>query len=618
MDNKYVACNNQQDFESGISLDKSIHHFFEEQVTKTPDSVALVCKDESVTFRELNSKANVMARCLLNQGIKEGDVVVVLVDKSFELVVSILAIVKLGATYLPLEADYPDERLNYIYNDANVSLIILKNRSNNRFNDKKLFYVEDALSRTDISDINLNLEYNPERKIYIIYTSGSTGEPKGVMIKSYSFTNLLNWYTKQFEMDSKDKILLFSSISFDLTQKNIFCTLISGGTLYLYPQSSYNPRLISDLIGEYQITLVNCTPSAFLPLLDYSKKDNYDKLKSLRYIFLGGESISLNLFLGWLNSENSNCKIVNTYGPTECTDIASFFVLDNSNLDTVTTVPIGKPINNVNLYLIDENGNLVVDENVESELYIGGISVGIGYINHDELTNERFVNIPNISSGELYKTGDVVKKLQDGNIEYIGRMDNQVKLHGFRIELEEIEACLNQYSSIKQSIVVMSNSGDTEQVLEAFYTADVEINRDYIVEHLSKHLPHYMIPVNFSKIDEFPLTKNGKIDRKKMYEISENKKNDPVKQTTESSIDLNMSEIEKKVLEIFKSVIENNMISDFNLDTALSDIALNSLSFMKVIVQLEDDFDIEFDDEMLWTEEFTNIKSVVNYIELKC
>lgn len=618
MKNKCVTRNEEHDSKIGFPLDKSIHHLFEEQVIRTPNNVALIYKDNYMTYHELNSKANIMARCLLNKGIKKGDVVAILLDKSFELIVSIIAIVKLGATYLPLELNCPDERLIYMLNDSNVSLIISKDRNynNSRFDGKKLFYVDEALIRSDISDENLCLPYDPERTIYVIYTSGSTGVPKGVMIKSYSFTNLLNWFTKQFEISNNDKILLFTSISFDLTQKNIFCTLISGGSLYLYPQSSYNPRLISDLICKYHITLLNCTPSAFLPLLNYGKKDDYDKLKSLRYLFLGGETLNLKPFLMWMNSLNYNCEIVNTYGPTECTDIALFYIIDN-NKDNITTVPIGKSIYNVNLYLIDEHNNLV-DENIEGELYIGGIGVGIGYINHDELTNERFVNIPHISTEKMYKTGDIVKRLHDGNIEYIGRIDNQVKLHGFRIELEEIETCLNQFSTIKQSIVIISNINDTEKVLEAFYTADADIIKDDILEYLSKRLPQYMIPRRFIKINEFPLTQNGKIDRKIMCEVNKNLIKEPLKKPQDKTIDSNLSEIKIKVLELFNLNIGQKIFADINLDTNLSDIELDSLSFMKIIVQLEETFNFEFNDDMLDVNRFTNINSVAKYIESKC
>ena len=614
-----IILNKEQEKKNDL-VDKGVYQLFEEQVLLRPNNIALICKDEKITFFELNSKINKMARCLLQRGVKEGDVVAVLMDKSIELIVSIFALVKIGATYLPLDINYPDERLNYIFNDAEIALIILKDRSFNRkgFEQEKLFYAAERICDSEISDTNFEVPYKAKNSIYVIYTSGSTGKPKGVKIKSCSFANLVKWYIKEFTISSNDIGLLFTSISFDLTQKNIFSVLISGGTLCIYHHNSYHPRLICEMINTYKVTMVNCTPSASLPLLNFCKDSNYSKLKSVNWLFLGGEPINVKPFLEWMDSDNSNCKIVNTYGPTECTDVAAFFVIDKENKNRISTVPIGKAISNVNIFLIDENNKVVEDSGV-GEIYIGGAGVGLGYIKQDKLLNEKFIVIPSLSSEKIYKTGDIAKRLEDGNLEYIGRVDNQVKYHGYRIELEEIEKCINQYTSVNQSVVQISNIYDNEKekILEAFYTADFEINTDEILEFLAKHLPNYMIPVKFSRVKEFPLSNNGKIDRKRIGEVIENIKMDVSNEEIVCNQQSELTCTEKKTLEIFENVVKENVTIAINLFTLLTEMALDSLALMRIIVQLEETFGVEFDDEMLEIENFSDIASVVRYINSK-
>lgn len=500
--------------------EKSVYHLFEEQVEKTPNDIAVICDEESLTFCELNAKANCWARQLLHMGIGEGDIVIVLLDKSFDLIAGILAILKVGAIYLPLERTCPIERLNYIIHDSRAQYVLLNDKIQGiNTSSARLLFTDVLNQAVGFSEENLDVKYNPERAIYVIYTSGSTGNPKGVLIRSKAFTNLLNWYNSQFEISSSDHVLLVSSVSFDLTQKNLFCTLISGGTLCLYSQAMYNPRLISELISKHSISLVNCTPSAFLPVLNSTKRKDYQKLKTIRYLFLGGEPLNINSFSHWQDSENCNGHIVNTYGPTECTDIATFFVVEKGSVADMANIPIGKAIYNVNLYVVDEKGCLICDDK-EGELCIGGVGVGVGYINNDNLTSERYIVSPQISSERVYKTGDIVKRNKDGYLEYVGRVDNQIKLHGYRIEIEEIEACINQFLDVVQSVVVLHSLTTSEKVLKAYYTSASDINRDEITEYLSHKLPHYMIPAQYERISEFPLTPNGKIDRKKMKLLS--------------------------------------------------------------------------------------------------
>ena len=356
----------------------------------------------------------------------------------------------------------------------------------------------------------------PGDPVYAIFTSGSTGKPKGASVYQRSFVNLLNWFVKGFSLTRTDRVLLLTSFSFDLTQKNIYAPLMVGGTLHISPLSRYDPQVVRQEIVMHRITWINCTPSMAYALCDFCGEKDWEKLSSLRYLFLGGEPIALVRLKRWIQSGYCQAEIVNTYGPTECTDICAYYRLKPSGKDVEAPVPIGRPIDNVRLFVLDQDLRPVPIE-VAGELFIAGTGVGAGYIDNPGLTAEKFLtpSLPGGRKKRLYRTGDQVKWLPDGNIEFLGRNDHQVKIRGYRIELGEIENQLMNHSDIKEAVVTAAAEADetSDKCLYAYIVSAKELTGTELREFLAKELPAYMIPASFIRLDNIPLTPNGKVNR---------------------------------------------------------------------------------------------------------
>ncbi|MGV3139538.1 amino acid adenylation domain-containing protein [Brevibacillus agri] len=493
---------------------QSIAHMLEQQVEQRPEDIAVVFGEQSLTYKQLHAHSNQIAHALHQRGIGEGDVVVVMAERSLELITGLLGVLKAGAAYTPVDPGYPAERLRYLLHHSQAKLLLVQRAVQDRIadTDAEVVAVEDLLAAGWPSD-SLPLPYDPERLMYVLYTSGSTGNPKGAMIRAHAFVNLLHWYTREFSLGENDRMLLIASASFDLAQKNLYAPLITGGRLVLFEPGLYDYEQMAATIEREGITAINCTPSAFYPLVDASADDDYAKLKSLRWVFLGGEPIHMTQLAPWLRSAHCQAEIVNTYGPTECTDIASYYRVSGKDWQGETNLPIGKPIDNVRLYVVDKDMRLV-PEGLEGELCIGGVGVGLGYYNAPELTEERFVQSSELPEQVVYKTGDVVKRLPDGQIVFIGRVDHQVKVRGFRIEIEEIEKKLLDHPQVKEAVVtaVQDAGGDTS--LRAYVVPASSLTTELVYDYLHAELPGYMVPQFVILLEALPLTPNGKVDRK--------------------------------------------------------------------------------------------------------
>lgn len=493
---------------------QSIAHMLEQQVEQRPEDIAVVFGEQSLTYKQLHAHSNQIAHALHQRGIGEGDVVVVMAERSLELITGLLGVLKAGAAYTPVDPGYPAERLRYLLHHSQAKLLLVQRAVQDRIadTDAEVVAVEDLLAAKWPSD-SLPLPYDPERLMYVLYTSGSTGNPKGAMIRAHAFVNLLHWYTREFSLGENDRMLLIASASFDLAQKNLYAPLITGGRLVLFEPGLYDYEQMAATIEREGITAINCTPSAFYPLVDASADDDYAKLKSLRWVFLGGEPIHMTQLAPWLRSAHCQAEIVNTYGPTECTDIASYYRVSGKDWQGETKLPIGKPIDNVRLYVVDKDMRLV-PEGLEGELCIGGVGVGLGYYNAPELTEERFVQSSELPEQVVYKTGDVVKRLPDGQIVFIGRVDHQVKVRGFRIEIEEIEKKLLDHPQVKEAVVtaVQDAGGDTS--LRAYVVPASSLTTEQVYDYLHAELPGYMVPQFVILLEALPLTPNGKVDRK--------------------------------------------------------------------------------------------------------
>ncbi len=337
--------------------DRCLHQLVEEQVERTPEATAVVFKDRQLTYRELNERANQLARYLQELGVGPDKLVAIWVERSLEMVVGLLGILKAGGAYVPLDPEYPGERLSFMLRDASASVSLTQRRFIVKIakSDVTIVYLDgdESVFRTK-SKLNVNSTVGPHNLVYMIYTSGSTGVRKGACVYQVGFTNLLNWFTDEFHIGKADRIFLISSLSFDLAQKNIYAALIRGGTLHLLESGPYDPIVTIDSIDKDQITLLNCTPSAFYPLIKLTPGKSFAAIASLRYVFLGGEPISLQLLRPWLASTTCDAA-ANTYGPTECTDITTFYLLNRTNMESHDFIPIGKPIYNSKVVVVDRH-----------------------------------------------------------------------------------------------------------------------------------------------------------------------------------------------------------------------------------------------------------------------
>jgi amino acid adenylation domain-containing protein len=497
--------------------DKCIHELFEEQVERTPAAVAVVHEERELSYGELNTRANQLAHYLRELGVKPDGRVAICVERGIEMVVSLLAVLKAGGAYVPLDPAYPAERLKYMLEDSAPTVLLTQGRLKEMFAGRSnaLAVIDLATNTPQWAD---QPESNPDRAgvgltprhlVYVIYTSGSTGTPKGVMAEHRGLQNLLQWYTKESNLSSGDVVLVVTSYSFDLTQRNIFGTLIVGGLLYL-AKEPFDAQAIVTLVTRERISIMNLTPSAFHTLIDCSVKG---ELGRVRTVILGGEVIDssrlLKLVKPW--PEFFNC-----YGPTECTGVVVFYRM-SPDLEQYRnrSVPLGRPIANARIYILDGHGQ-PVPIGVAGEIYIGGVGVARGYLNRPELTAERFVRDPFTpeAGARMYKTGDLGRWLPDGTIEFLGRNDFQVKVRGYRIELGEIEARLREHAGVREAVVLAQEDSAGDKRLVTYYTGVETVGAEELGRHLTERLPEYMVPAAYVRLKALPLTPNGKLDRK--------------------------------------------------------------------------------------------------------
>ncbi len=470
---------------------------FERQAQLNPGQTAVISGDRSLTYGELSTFSNQIANHLRASGIGRGNFVGLGLHRCLELPAALLGILKSGAAYLPLDPGYPAARISQMIASSKLEFVVTKKELADRFSNVSAICIDgDALTNTSKEDPALSVGENDF--MYAIFTSGSTGQPKAASVFHRGFQNLLHWYSIELMLGPCDRTLVISSPSFDLTQKNFFAPLITGGTLILDGCQTYDISRITGLIREHGVTLINCTPSAFYPLVDAAAGDHYNALASIRFAVLGGEPISIPRLRAWLEHPNCKAEVVNSYGPTECTDICAFYRLHKGNLDDFPFVPLGREIPNVHVSIRNESLAPLPDGEI-GELCISGAGVGGGYLNDPARTAEVFTDA-------MYRTGDLAKRLPSGILEFRGRADHQVKVNGFRIELGEIEIALNAHDAVREAVVIAS---ENRLIAHIQGTAEIAALR----EHLASRLPAYMVPGEFHFVENFPLTPNGKIDR---------------------------------------------------------------------------------------------------------
>ncbi|MGN6592128.1 MAG: non-ribosomal peptide synthetase, partial [Terriglobales bacterium] len=499
--------------------DKLLHELIEEQVSRTPDAVAVVYEDQSLTYGELNARANRLAWYLRAKGIGADDLVGICVERSLEMVVGLLGILKAGGAYVPLDPSYPAERLAYMLENAKPRIVLTQERLRGRLAGATAEVValdtqwRGIEKQSGDNPIPRLLGLTSEQLAYVIYTSGSTGRPKGAMNEHRAVVNRLLWMQGQYRLGADDRVLQKTPFSFDVSVWEFFWPLISGARLIVArPEGHKDPEYLMELIEASAVTRLHFVPSMLQAFLD---RHEAGRCESVRHVVCSGEELVPALQNKCLQ-RLPQARLSNLYGPTECAvDVTAWECVQE---ESATRVPIGRPVANTRMYILD--GRLEpVPIGVAGEIYIGGVQVGRGYLNRPELTAERFVRDPfsDDPKGRMYKTGDLGRWRADGTIEYLGRNDHQVKIRGFRIELGEIEAQLLRQGEVKEAVVLAREDEPGEKRLVGYVIGRdgaAAPSAEVLREHLKGLLPEYMVPSAFVVLESFPLTPNGKLDRR--------------------------------------------------------------------------------------------------------
>ncbi|TBR56738.1 non-ribosomal peptide synthetase [Westiellopsis prolifica IICB1] len=552
-------------------LNQCIHDLFTAQVKLTPNNIAVVYQDQEITYHELNTRANQLARYLQKLGVGTEVLVGIYVERSIEMVIGLLGILKAGGGYVPLDPIYPQERLALILEDAQVSVLLTQEKLAATLpkNIAKLVFLDtDWQAIATESRCNLTNQTTSQNLAYVIFTSGSTGRPKGVEIVHSAVVNFLYSTGETLELKEQDILLSVTTLAFDIAVLEIFLPLTVGACVIVVSREvATNGVELSAWLNKSQATIMQATPATWQLLLEAEWQGN-SQLK----ILCGGEAFPRHL----ANQLCQRCASVwNLYGPTETTIWSAVYKVEIEN----GIVPIGRPLANTQMYILDQHGQLV-SRGVAGELHIGGSGLARGYLNQPELTAQKFIPNPfynlksKIQNLKLYKTGDLVRYLPNGSIEYLGRIDDQVKLRGFRIELGEIEAVLNQYAGVKQAVVLLNQ----QLVAYIVSTNQQNLTNNELRNFLKQKLPNYMIPSEFILLEIFPLTPNGKVDRRRLLKLT------GLHLKKENAYVAPQSEIEQAIADIWQAVLTVEKVGIYD---NFFDLGGHSLLLVRVFNQLQ-------------------------------
>ncbi|SCN41681.1 non-ribosomal peptide synthetase [Bacillus wiedmannii] len=583
--------------------DCMIHELFEQQVARTPDAVAVVYEGGKLTYQELNEKSNQLAHFLQKRGIGPESLVGICIERSPDMIIGLFGILKAGGAYVPLDPSYPENRLRYILENSQIQVLLTKEALQEWLPkdiqaiclDRDQVMISKESNLAPVSGVTAN------NLAYIIYTSGSTGNPKGVMIEHHSVINRLQWMQKKYPLAEEDTILQKTPFSFDVSVWELFWWSFVGARVCLLPPGGEkDPAVIEEYIERYRVSTMHFVPSMLSTFLDYMELYNSKRdVSSLIQIFTSGEALNteqVRRFKGIFYNVQQT-KLINLYGPTEATVDVTYYDCDLEK--EAMLIPIGRPIDNTELYVLDQYQQ-VVPIGVAGELYLGGVGLARGYFNRPDLTTERFTPHPFKDGERLYRTGDLVRYMNDRNLEYIGRIDNQVKIRGFRIELGEIEAALHDHSSVKEAVVLVKEDrpGDKQLVAYVVGEGDTEEWREY----LKKQLPHYMVPAYFFKIEGMPLTPNGKVNRKALLELEE--------QFISEDITTSRTPVEELIVSVWGQVLG---IRNISVQDSFFEIGGHSLLATQVISRLQEIFQIELPVRELF--EYATVESLAKRLD---
>jgi fengycin family lipopeptide synthetase D len=497
--------------------DATVAQLFDRQADGTPDNVALVCEGRTLTYRELQRRSNQLAHYLRGLGVEPGVLVGIYMNHSPETLVALLGVLKAGAAYVPMEPAYPLARTAYMLSNADISVLLTQQSLFERVGDQAPVTLRlDADWEEFVAAESCETPppvAGPEDLAYVIYTSGSTGSPKGVEISHSALVNYVCWAKETYLGEDPLDFPLYSSLAFDLTVTSLFVPLISGSRLFIYPQRE-NEISLNAVLEDNQVGVLKLTPSHLALLRD---RDNSGS--RVRRLIVGGEAFETELAAHVWNSFGGRVEIYNEYGPTEAT-VGCMLHLFDPRRDTRPVVPIGRPAANTQIYLLDE-ALRPLPENVPGELYISGDGLSRGFLHNEQQTAERFIDNPFRPGLKMYKTGDVARWLPEGIIEYVGRNDEQVKFHGYRLDLNEIRSRLNLHPGVRDSVALVLKDGNGQDVLVAYYVSAHPLDVAALRATLARSLTQQTIPNQFVHLKELPLTSNGKLDRRKLPTLEE-------------------------------------------------------------------------------------------------
>ncbi len=579
--------------ESDYPKDECIHQLFENQVEQTPDAIALVFEDRQLSYRELNARANRLAHDLRNLGIGQETLVGLCVERSLEMVVGILAVLKAGGAYVPLDPAYPKDRLAFMMEDSEIQLVLTQERVVSCLppHHAQVVYL-DFLDQAP-KDEAFQAPSNPvnrataDNAAYVIYTSGSTGNPKGVLITHGNVIRLFQATHAWFHFDGNDIWTLFHSYAFDFSVWEIWGALLYGGKLVVVPYwVSRAPETFHKLLSEEKVTVLNQTPSAFGQLIEVEKASQNSQDLALRLVLFGGEALDFQILQPWFDRHgDQRPQLVNMYGITETTVHVTYRPITAEDLSASRGSLIGVPIPDLELYVLDPSHNLV-PIGVPGEIYIGGGGVARGYLQRPELTAERFIPnpFPSGAGKRLYRSGDLGRYLPNRDIEYRGRIDAQIKIRGFRVELEEIEAALRRHADVREVVVISRGEKPVEQRLVAYVvTAERTPTISELNGFLRHKLPEYMVPSVFVFLDTLPLTSNGKIDRRNLPDP------DQSRPEQESSFVAPRTPVEELLAEIWAEVLR---VEQVGIHDNFFELGGHSLSLTQIFSRIKRVFQV--------------------------
>jgi amino acid adenylation domain-containing protein len=591
--------------ESEYPKHETILSLFEIQVGRTPENIALRYDNKTITYQELNEKACSLGSYLRrSKRVEVGDLVGIMLEREEYLIPSIFGILKSGCAYVPIDPNLPAERINSIVKNSKIKVLLTRGK---HLKASMKLATEIVDLDNAMEDISNSKALESEVKVcrsdlaYVIYTSGSTGTPKGVMIEHRSLLNIIQCMDARYPLKETDSYLLKTTYSFDVSVAEIFGWFHAGGSLTLLRSGAEgDPARILETIERAKVSHINFVPSMFSVFIEGVKKGGLNKINSLKYIFLAGEALPKELVKKF-HSLNTGIVLENIYGPTEATIYSCGY--STKEIKDSLKVPIGKPLSNIKLYVVDHSNN-IQPIGVPGELCIGGEALARGYLHNEALTTEKFIHMADLHGERIYKTGDLVRWLSDGNIEYLGRIDNQVKIRGFRIELGEIESQLHTNAKIEQSVVQVKEK-EEDKYLVAYYVSEQEIDTTELRSYLSNKLPEYMLPTYYVHLESLPLTPNGKLDRKALPdpEIKIGEDYEPPS-----------NEMEEKLVQIWSEVLKVDK-ARISINRSFFELGGHSLKAMVLVNKLYKVFNVE----VSLREIFNNatIKSMTKNLEVQ-